>query len=174
MRIDDPWHDTLASGRGEGDGGLPAPGPGVETARTRSNGGAGSHADARAAARTAARLAVHRSAAFEEMRRRHRRFVLPAAGCLLLGHLAYAVASVAAPGLMARAPGGGPLTVGTLAALAQPVIALVVVRAYLGHARLHRDGTALELRWYAQDLARSADRRASGAPGAREPGEPVR
>lgn len=161
MRIDDPWYDTLASGRGEGCGGPPSPDPGAGSARARPGAGG----DARAAARTTACLAVHRGAAFREARRRHRRFVLTAAACLLTCHLAYAVASATVPDLMARTPGGGPLTVGTLAALAQPVVALVVVRAHLGHARLYRDGTALELRWYAQDLAHSASAGTGGVGG---------
>lgn len=146
MRIDDPWYDTLASDRDGGRGGPPEPG---------TDGGPALSADPRAAGRVA-RLAVHRSTAFREVRRRHRRFVLPAAACLLACQLAHAVAFAAAPGLMARTPGGGPLTVGMAAALAQPAAALVAVRAYLGHARLHRDAAALELRWYTRDQAHQA------------------
>ncbi|MDG9703455.1 DUF485 domain-containing protein [Streptomyces sp. DH37] len=147
MRIDDPWYDTLASGWGEEHDGPAAPAPRPPAP------GAGAPADTR----TAAFLAVHRSAAFQEARRRHRRFVLPACAAFLACQLAYAVAVGAAPGLLDRPLGGGPFTVGTAAFLAQLAAVSLPAWAYARHARLYRDGTALELRWHTQDLARTAD-----------------
>ena len=149
MRIDDPWYDTLASGRGgrHDECAPPAvPAPGRPEAGTA---GRDAHATAR--------LAVHRSAAFQEVRRRHRRFVLPAGAVFLAWYLAYVVTATAAPGLMGRPLGGGPFTVGVLAGLTQFATAFLLAWAYARHARLHRDRTAFELRWHAQDLARTAD-----------------
>ncbi|GAA2448653.1 DUF485 domain-containing protein [Streptomyces macrosporus] len=149
MRIDDPWHDVLASGWGGRHDEPATPVP------ERSGIGTDAH--------TAARLAVHRSAAFQEMRRRHRRFVLPAAAAFLAWYLAYAITATTAPGLLGRPLGDGPFTVGMLAGLTQFALVFLWVWAYARHARLHRDRTALELRWHVQDLARGPGGEQGGA-----------
>ncbi|MEE1926642.1 DUF485 domain-containing protein [Streptomyces sp. TRM 70351] len=97
--------------------------------------------------RAAVYFAVHRSAAFREVRRRHRRFVFPATAAFLLWYLGYVAASTAAPGLMGRPVGEGPLTVGLLAGLGQFVSTALLTCAYTWHARLRRDRAALDLRW---------------------------
>ncbi|MEE1940914.1 DUF485 domain-containing protein [Streptomyces sp. TRM 70361] len=147
MRIDDPWYDALASGWGERY--EPAP-PAAPPAGERPGTGPDAHA--------AAWLAVHRGAPFRELRRRHRRSVLATAAAFLPLHLAYAATAVTAPGLMARPLDGGPLTVGVLAWLVQFAAVLVPAGAYARHARLYRDGTALELRWQTEELLRAAER----------------
>ncbi|MDN3292672.1 DUF485 domain-containing protein [Streptomyces ficellus] len=147
VRIDDPWYDALASGWGEADGtGTPAavvPGP-AEPPRDR---------------RSAAEiyLEVQRSAAFQEVRGRYRRFVVPATLAFLAWYLAYVVAATAAPGLMAR-PVAGAVNVAMVAGLAQFLTTFALTWAYVRHARLHRDRAALDLRWDTQELTREAGR----------------
>ena len=109
VRLDDPWYDALASGWGELDGtGAPAPGvPPQPADRERAGlGTAGIY------------LEVHRSAAFQEVRSRYRRFVVPAASAFLLWYLAYVVTATTAPGLMAR-PVAGAVNVAMVAGLGQ-------------------------------------------------------
>ncbi|NEE33559.1 DUF485 domain-containing protein, partial [Streptomyces sp. SID7982] len=108
MRLDDPWDDVPAPGRGDQDG----------------TGGAAA-LDASGAAGPASRpsaadiyLEVHRSDAFREVRRRYRRFVAPAALAFLLWYLAYVVAATTAPALMAR-PVAGAVNVAMVAGLGQ-------------------------------------------------------
>ncbi|WP_410536014.1 DUF485 domain-containing protein [Streptomyces sp. KL2] len=123
MRIDDPWHDTLASGWGEEHGATAAPFP------------------RRAAPGTAAATAARpRGAALRGTRGRHRRLVLSAGAALLACHLAYLVAVTAVPAVMGRTLGGGPVTAGTAAGFAQFAAVCLLVRAYARHTRLPRDG----------------------------------
>ncbi|MFI8190197.1 DUF485 domain-containing protein [Streptomyces sp. NPDC085946] len=140
---DDPWYDALASGWGES-AGAAAPGPAVPPART---------ADGTAAADVY--LEVQRSAAFQEVRGRYRRFVVPAVAAFLAWYLAYVVAATAAPGLMAR-PVTGAVNVAMLAGLGQFLTTFLLTWAYVRHARLRRDRAALELRWDTQEMTRGA------------------
>ncbi|MFF8097084.1 DUF485 domain-containing protein [Streptomyces sp. NPDC016675] len=144
---DDPWYDALASGWGESpvtrgtEGALPS---------TR-----------REAVRDPDRIAadvyleVQRSAAFQEVRGRYRRFVVPAVVAFLGWYAAYVVAATAAPALMAR-PVAGAVNVAMLAGLGQFLSTFLLTWAYARHARLRRDRAALELRWETQELTRGA------------------
>ncbi|MFF9018240.1 DUF485 domain-containing protein [Streptomyces sp. NPDC014870] len=98
-------------------------------------------------------LEVQRSPAFQEVRSRYRRFVIPAALAFLLWYLAYVVAATAAPGLMAR-PVIGMVNVAMLAGLGQFLTTFLLTWAYARHARLRRDRAALELRWTVFDETR--------------------
>ncbi|MFF5505763.1 DUF485 domain-containing protein [Streptomyces roseolus] len=100
-------------------------------------------------------LEVQRSPAFQEVRRRYRRFVLPATLAFLLWYLAYVVAATAAPGLMAR-PVAGAVNVAMVAGLGQFLTTFLLTWAYARHARLRRDRAALELRWDTQEMTRGA------------------
>ncbi|MFE9023633.1 DUF485 domain-containing protein [Streptomyces sp. NPDC007808] len=133
MRYDDPWYDALAAGWGESDG-----------------------ADAPEEAPPVAGdvyLEVQRSAAFQEVRRRYRRFVVPAVAVFLSWYVAYVVAATTAPALMAR-PVAGAVNVAMLAGLGQFLTTFLFTWAYVRHARLRRDRAALELRWDTQELTR--------------------
>lgn len=149
VRIDDPWYDELAAGWGEHDGEQPAAG-----AVPRQQAPA-----AQARVHTAADiyLEVQRSPAFQEVRRRYRRFVFPASLAFLLWYLAYVVAATAAPGLMAR-PVAGAVNVAMVAGLGQFATTFLLTWAYARHARLHRDQAALELRWDTQEMTRGVRR----------------
>ncbi len=83
---DDPWYDALASGWGESaaDGVPPAA---VPPARSGPD-GTPDAADVY--------LEVQRSAAFQEVRSRYRRFVVPAAAGFLTWYVAYVVAATTA------------------------------------------------------------------------------
>ncbi|MER5889938.1 DUF485 domain-containing protein [Streptomyces sp. NPDC001941] len=147
VRIDDPWYDALASGWGELDGtGAPAP---VARPRQEGEGTRPSAADIY--------LEVQRSAAFQEVRARYRRFVVPAAVAFLTWYLAYVVAATTAPGLMAR-PVAGAVNVAMLAGLGQFLTTFALTWAYARHARLRRDRAALELRWDTQEMTRGIRR----------------
>ncbi|GAA3496769.1 DUF485 domain-containing protein [Streptomyces prasinosporus] len=139
MRYDDPWYDALASGWGESAGaGAPAA---VPPARE----------EGRAAADVY--LEVQRSEAFQEVRSRYRRFVVPAVVLFLAWYVAYVVTATTAPGWMAR-PVAGAVNAGMLAGLGQFLTTFLLTWAYVRHARLRRDRAALELRWDTQELAR--------------------
>lgn len=138
-RVEDPWYDALASGCGEPDD---------------------TDSGARRARPPAARevyTGVHGSAAFQEVRRRYRRFVFPAVAALLLWYLAYVVAATTAPDLMAR-PVVGTLNVAMVAGLGQFATTFLLTWAYARHARLRRDRVALELRWVTQEMMRGRGR----------------
>ncbi|MGD9483959.1 DUF485 domain-containing protein [Streptomyces sp. TRM70308] len=107
-------------------------------------------------ARAAVYFAVHRSAAFQEVRRRHRGFVFPVAAAFLTWYLAYLGTATLLPGLMARPVGGGPVNVAMLAGLGQFLTTALITCAYAWHARLRRDRLALELRWETQQRTREA------------------
>ncbi|MEI5098065.1 DUF485 domain-containing protein [Streptomyces sp. PmtG] len=133
--VKDPWYDELASGWGELDGtGTPTP-PGPDAAVARLTASA---ADIY--------LEVQASAAFQEVRRRYRRFVVPAAAAFFTWYVAYVVAATTAPELMAR-PVTGAVNVAMLAGLAQFLSTFLLTWAYARHARLRRDRAALDLRW---------------------------
>lgn len=136
MSFDDPWYDALASGWGEGDGGGGASSvvPGVR--------GAGD-----------VYVEVQRSAAFQEVRRRYRRFVIPGVAVFLSWYVGYVVAATSAPGLMAR-PVLGAVNVAMLAGLGQFLTTFLFTWAYARQARLRRDRAALDLRWDTQELTR--------------------
>ncbi|NEA97558.1 DUF485 domain-containing protein [Streptomyces sp. SID13726] len=146
VRYDDPWYDALASGWGE-TGGDATPVPPVATARAER--------EDRAAAAADVYLEVQRSAAFQEVRSRYRRFVVPAGIGFFLWYVAYVVTATSAPGLMAR-PVAGAVNVAMVAGLGQFLTTFLLTWAYARHARLRRDRAALELRWDTQELTRSA------------------
>ncbi|MBY8842430.1 DUF485 domain-containing protein [Streptomyces sp. SP2-10] len=149
MAYEDPWYDALATGWGGLDGtGVPATtvppargGPGVT--RTRD-----------------VYVEVQRSQAFQEMRGRYRRFVVPGTAAFLVWYVGYVVAATTAPGLMAR-PVAGAVNVGMVAGLGQFLTTFLLTWAYARHARLRRDRAALDLRWDTQELARGAQGGAS-------------
>ncbi|MET9803522.1 DUF485 domain-containing protein [Streptomyces sp. NPDC006368] len=145
--IDDPWYDALASGWGE-----PA-GP-VEPAAA---GRPGAQAPQRPPGAADIYREVQRSAAFQEVRGRYRRFVVPAALAFLAWYLAYVVAATAAPGLMAR-PVAGAVNVAMVAGLGQFLTTFALTWAYTRHARRHRDRAALDLRWAVFDHERGRER----------------
>jgi uncharacterized membrane protein (DUF485 family) len=147
VRLDDPWDGVPASDWGDhnGTGGV----AGLDVADAAGPDPAPSAADIY--------LEVHRSAAFREVRRRYRRFVVPAALAFLLWYLAYVVAATTAPGLMAR-PVAGAVNVAMVAGLGQFLSTFLLTWAYARHARLRRDRAALDLRWDTQEMTRGLGR----------------
>ncbi|WP_372345270.1 DUF485 domain-containing protein [Streptomyces sp. KL116D] len=137
----DPWYDALASGWGELDGtGAPAPAvPAQSVPRERSAAGV--------------YLEVQRSAAFQEVRGRYRRFVVPAVAIFFAWYVAYVVAATSAPDLMARQVAGS-VNVAMVAGLGQFASTFLLTWLYARHARLRRDRPALELRWDTQEMTR--------------------
>ncbi|WP_335933617.1 DUF485 domain-containing protein [Streptomyces sp. PTD5-9] len=147
MRFDDPWYDTLASGWGELDGeGNFAPA-----------GASGPGASRRRPGAAEIYLEVQGGEAFQEVRRRYRRFVLPATLAFLAWYLAYVVVAITEPGLMSR-PVAGAVNVAMVAGLGQFLTTFLLTWAYARHARLRRDRAALELRWETQEMTREAGR----------------
>jgi uncharacterized membrane protein (DUF485 family) len=145
VRYDDPWYDALASGWGESGGaGAPMPLPVAQTGRAERE---------EAAAAADVYLQVQRSAAFQEVRSRYRRFVVPASIAFFAWYVGYVVTATTAPGLMAR-PVAGAVNVAMLAGLGQFLTTFLLTWAYARHARLRRDRAALELRWDTQELTR--------------------
>ncbi|MFJ3309239.1 DUF485 domain-containing protein [Streptomyces sp. NPDC086549] len=141
---EDPWYDALASGWGELDGtGVPA--PVVPGAREERDGAAVRARDVY--------LEVQRSAAFQEVRSRYRRFVVPGVAVFLAWYLGYVVTATTAPAFMAT-PVVGAVNVAMLAGLGQFLSTFLLTWAYARHARLHRDRAALDLRWDTQELTR--------------------
>ncbi|MGE7389079.1 DUF485 domain-containing protein [Streptomyces sp. NPDC004126] len=144
IRLDDPWYDALAVGWGEGADTVPAqaaPVPGGRAAPGASE----------------IYLEVQRSAAFQEVRGRYRRFVVPATAGFLLWYVAYVAAATAAPGFMAR-PVAGAVNVALLAGLGQFLSTFLLTWAYARHARLRRDRAALDLRWTVFEQERVQER----------------
>ncbi|MET9393186.1 DUF485 domain-containing protein [Streptomyces sp. NPDC006624] len=151
LEYDDPWYDALAAGWGESaGGGGPAPAA-VPSARREGE---------RGAAPADVYLEVQRSAAFQEVRRRYRRFVVPACAAFFAWYVGYVVAATTAPEVMAR-PVAGAVNVGLVAGLGQFLTTFLLTWAYARHARLRRDRAALELRWDTQELTRGVN---GGAP----------
>lgn len=142
----DPWYDALASGWGELDGtGAPAsvapspsPSPSPSHSPVTSERHGASPADIY--------LEVQRSEAFQEVRGRYRRFVIPGVAVFFTWYVAYVVTATTAPGLMAR-PVAGAVNVAMLAGLGQFLTTFLLTWAYARHARLRRDRAALDLRW---------------------------
>ncbi|GGO38269.1 DUF485 domain-containing protein [Streptomyces lasiicapitis] len=152
--LKDPWYDELASGWGELDGtGTPtAPAVPAQVAPPE---------------RSAADiyLEVQASAAFQEVRRRYRRFVIPAVAAFFTWYVAYVVTATAAPGLMAR-PVSGAVNVAMVAGLAQFATTFLLTWAYARHARLRRDRAALDLRWTVFEQKREQERKREREQGA--------
>ncbi|MFD7297131.1 DUF485 domain-containing protein [Streptomyces sp. NPDC059897] len=98
-------------------------------------------------------LEVQRSAAFQEVRRRYRRFVVPAFVLFFVWYVAYVVTATTAPGLMAE-PVAGAVNVAMVAGLGQFASTFLLTWLYVRHARLRRDRAALELRWDTQEMTR--------------------
>ncbi|WP_435190858.1 DUF485 domain-containing protein [Streptomyces sp. bgisy126] len=145
--VDDPWDDA------------PTVGPdGRAEAGATGDGRLGAVPRQRVASAAEIYLEVQRSPAFQEVRRRYRRFVFPATLAFLAWYLAYVVAATAAPGLMAR-PVAGAVNVAMVAGLGQFLTTFLLTWAYARHARLRRDRAALELRWDTQEMTRGAVRR---------------
>ncbi|MFJ1748560.1 DUF485 domain-containing protein [Streptomyces sp. NPDC088116] len=151
VRLDDPWYDALASDWGEPAG----TGSSATTADTRTAVDTNVVVETPGAADIYAE--VQRSAAFQEVRGRYRRFVVPASIAFLVWYLAYVVAATAAPGFMAR-PVAGAVNAAMLAGLGQFLSTFLLTWAYGRHARLHRDRAALELRWTVFDRRRAQER----------------
>lgn len=144
VRHQDPWYDPSALGWDEPyDAGAPA--PTVPPAR--------GEPDPAAARAREVYVEVQRSAAFQEVRSRYRRFVVPGVAVFLSWYVAYVIAATTAPGLMAR-PVVGAVNVAMLAGLGQFLTTFLLTWAYTRHARLRRDRAALELRWDTQELTR--------------------
>lgn len=101
-------------------------------------------------------LAVHATPEFQRVRRRYRRFVVPAALAFLAWYLSYVVAATVAPELMGRRV-AGPVNVALLAGLGQFATTFLLTWAYARHARLRRDPAALDLRWDIAMRTRRAD-----------------
>jgi uncharacterized membrane protein (DUF485 family) len=141
----DPWYDALASGWAEAaDAGIPGPTrPPVRPEPAEE--------PPRAAADVY--LEVQRSAAFQEVRSRYRRFVVPWVAAFFLWYVAYVVTATTAPALMAR-PVAGAVNVAMVAGLGQFLTTFLLTWAYARHARLRRDRAALELRWDTQEMTR--------------------
>ncbi|MFF4580601.1 DUF485 domain-containing protein [Streptomyces sp. NPDC001389] len=146
VRFDDPWYDAPAGGWGKGS---EAPPPYRPTA------------DRSAPSASDIYLEVQRSAAFQEVRGRYRRFVVPATAGFLVWYVAYVIAATAAPGLMAR-PVVGSFNVALLAGLGQFLSTFLLTWAYSRHARLRRDGAALDLRWTVFERERGQERTGAG------------
>ncbi|MFB7030478.1 MULTISPECIES: DUF485 domain-containing protein [unclassified Streptomyces] len=145
--VDDPWDDA------------PTAGPdGRAEAGATGDGRSGAVPRQRVASAAEIYLEVQRSPAFQEVRRRYRRFVFPATLAFLAWYLAYVVAATAAPGLMGR-PVAGAVNVAMVAGLGQFLTTFLLTWAYARHARLRRDRAALELRWDTQEMTRGAVRR---------------
>ncbi|MFE0703693.1 DUF485 domain-containing protein [Streptomyces sp. NPDC058872] len=142
LTVDDPWYDAAAS---ELDGGAGAGRP--------RDGRLDTVPEQRVQGAAEIYLEVQRSPAFQEVRRRYRRFVFPATLAFLLWYLAYVVAAIAAPGLMAR-PVAGVVNVAMVAGLGQFLSTFLLTWAYARHARLRRDRAALDLRWDTQEMTR--------------------
>lgn len=143
-RFDDPWYDALASGWGELDA-TAAPAPAVPPSRREKERRGGGAADVY--------LEVQRSAAFQEVRSRYRRFVFPGVAVFFSWYVGYVVTATTAPGFMAR-PVAGAVNVAMLAGLGQFLTTFLFTWAYARHARLRRDRAALDLRWDTQELTR--------------------
>jgi len=96
---------------------------------------------------------VQRSEAFQEVRSRYRKFVIPGLVLFFTWYVGYLVTAQTAPGLMAR-PVAGPVNVAMVAGIGQFLTTFLFTWAYARHARLRRDRAALDLRWNTQELTR--------------------
>ncbi|MFE3603473.1 DUF485 domain-containing protein [Streptomyces sp. NPDC059142] len=158
VRLDDPWYDALASDWGDPDGtGAAAPGAWPRPGRADDTARGGPAA-------AGIYREIQRGAAFQEVRSRYRRFVVPASLAFFVWYVAYVVAATAAPGLMAR-PVVGAVNVAMAAGLGQFLSTFLLTWAYARHARLHRDRAALELRWAVFDQERAGKAGTGGTGG---------
>lgn len=178
IRLDDPWRsDTDPGVPGDPEpAGVPAPRRGKthrgpDDRPSPRSVPAGGLDGAAADPRGAVYLAVHRSAAFRETRRRYRRFVLPATALFLGWYFAYVLASTLAPQFMAR-PVVGPLNVALLAGLGQFATTFLLTWAYARHARLRRDRAAMDLRWSVYEQSRNREDGPPPGPAAAQQGTP--
>ncbi|WP_030235260.1 MULTISPECIES: DUF485 domain-containing protein [unclassified Streptomyces] len=151
LTYDDPWYDALASGWGESAGAGEAPAALIPSARGEGETGV---------AASEVYLEVQRSTAFQDVRRRYRRFVVPAFVTFFVWYVGYVVAATTAPELMAR-PVAGSVNVAMVAGLGQFATTFLLTWGYARHARLRRDRAALELRWDTQELTRGMNGGAS-------------
>ncbi|MBO1414295.1 DUF485 domain-containing protein [Streptomyces sp. FH025] len=97
--------------------------------------------------------AVQASAAFQEIRRSYRAFVLPTSCAFLCWFLVYVAAQAAAPVAM-RSEVAGPINVAWLLGLLQFASTFLLAWLYARNARTKRDRAALGLRWDTQDQLR--------------------
>ncbi|MGW7006079.1 DUF485 domain-containing protein [Streptomyces sp. NPDC054933] len=175
LGVEDPWTDALAVGPWEEPVAAPAsapalgprpgpppapwadpplmPPPSFGRVAPGARGGPLPKPGTGAAGRTAVYREVQAGEAFQEVRRRYRRFAFPAAGAFLVWYLLYVIAAITAPGLMAR-PVAGAVNVAMVAGLAQFGTTFMLTWAYVRHARLYRDQAALDLRWDTQERVR--------------------
>jgi uncharacterized membrane protein (DUF485 family) len=96
---------------------------------------------------------IHGSAEFQDVRRRYRNFVIPAAGGVLVWYMLYVMLSVTAPGFMGVRL-IGEINVGFVFTVLQVLTAIIVSYQYSRHAAAKRDSIALHLRWKAQEELR--------------------
>ena len=88
---------------------------------------------------------VQRSAEFQALRRRFRRFVFPMTGLFLAWYLIYVLLAAYAPDFMSIRVVGN-ITVGLLFGLGQFVSTFVITMLYARWANTHQDPIADELR----------------------------
>lgn len=90
-------------------------------------------------------LAVEDSADFRELKRRHRRFVLPVAAAAVVWFLAYVLLATYASDFMAT-PVIGRINIGLLLGLAQFVTTFAITMTYVSYANRRLDPLAERLR----------------------------
>lgn len=90
-------------------------------------------------------VAVENSAAFTELKRRHRSFVWPLTIAFLVWYFAYVLLSSFAPAFMAT-PVWGLVNVGLLMGLGQFVTTFGITMWYVSYANRHLDPAAERLR----------------------------
>ena len=93
------------------------------------------------------------SAAFRELRRRQRRFIVPVTIAFLAWYLAYVLLANYAPGFMSIRV-GGYINIGLLFGLAQTVTTFVLATVYARFARRRLDPLAGEIRETLEGQAR--------------------
>jgi uncharacterized membrane protein (DUF485 family) len=88
---------------------------------------------------------VQRTAEFQDLRRRFRRFVFPMSAVFLLWYLLYVLLASYAPGFMATKLAGN-ITVGLVIGLLQFVSTFAITAVYVRYANRHLDPSAERLR----------------------------
>ncbi|ABS05121.1 uncharacterized membrane protein (DUF485 family) [Kineococcus radiotolerans] len=89
---------------------------------------------------------VRASPEFQALKRRFRRFVLPASALFLVWYATYVLLADYAHGFMSTRIGGSNITVGLLFGLGQFVSTFVITTVYVRWANKHFDPAAEELR----------------------------
>ena len=89
--------------------------------------------------------AVQNTERFQDLRRRHRRFVFPVLALALLWYLAYVLLAGYAPEFMAT-PVFGRVNVGLLIGLAQVATTFIITMVYVSYANRRLDPLAEEIR----------------------------